>query len=498
VEVGFYGKLPSHGDFLRRRVSDAFVDGWDAWLRASVAASRAVMGERWTNVFLTSPVWRFVCTPRACGPAGVIGLMAPSVDRVGRCFPFTLVAELPPDVSVITTVRETAWFFDRADRLVVETLAQDHVDFETFNARVADLQDELESVGGSPRVTLDVAASAIVNEGTTGGWQFPIGSPALMGPVFEQLLSLRLAALYDPLALWWTEGSSIVEPGCLITRGLPDPERFAALLDGSWAASRWQTVTTRLEPAQTVSTRLDPAQDGTLVKGVPLSFRSVAATDVGRSRKTNQDAFLERSEVGVWVVADGVGGHRDGDVASRMVCDALADFEPHPSFADTVDAARRRLGEVNEQLLRSSKHAGLPDRSASTVALLLVRGGSCAMLWAGDSRVYRWRTGRLECLTRDHSAEKPDALTGGQTTNEITRAVGVEPTLSLDVERGDVRAGDRFLLCSDGLTRVVPEAQIQDWMQHADIRLAVEGLIQATLDAGAPDNVTVLIVEAWV
>ena len=102
----------------------------------------------------------------------------------------------------------------------------------------------------------------------------------------------------------------------------------------------------------------------------------------------------------------------------------------------------------------------------------------------------------MERLTRDHSAEESDELTGQQTTNEITRAVGIETTLSLDVERNAVQAGDRFLLCSDGLTRIIPEGQIQDWMQQADIRLAVDGLIRATLDAGAPDNVTVLIVEA--
>ena len=76
---GFYGKLPSHGDFLRRRVSDAFVDAWDAWLRECLAASRTALGARWLDVYLTSPAWRFVCAPGACGPAPVLGLLAPSV-----------------------------------------------------------------------------------------------------------------------------------------------------------------------------------------------------------------------------------------------------------------------------------------------------------------------------------------------------------------------------------------------------------------------------------
>ena len=102
MHVGFYGKLPSHGDFLRRRVSDGFVDAWDSWLRECLAASRTALGAKWLDVYLTSPAWRFVCAPGACGPAPVIGLLAPSVDQVGRYFPLTVVAELPEDVCLVT------------------------------------------------------------------------------------------------------------------------------------------------------------------------------------------------------------------------------------------------------------------------------------------------------------------------------------------------------------------------------------------------------------
>ena len=84
MQTGFYGKLPSHGDFIRRRVSDAFVDAWDAWLRECIAASRAALGPRWLDVYLTSPAWRFACAAGACGHTPVIGVVAPSVDQVGH------------------------------------------------------------------------------------------------------------------------------------------------------------------------------------------------------------------------------------------------------------------------------------------------------------------------------------------------------------------------------------------------------------------------------
>lgn len=128
--------------------------------------------------------------------------------------------------------------------------------------------------------------------------------------------------------------------------------------------------------------------------------------------------------------------------------------------------------------------------------MLLLRGARSAVLWAGDSRVYRWRGGTLEQLTRDHSLAELEG-TGALESSVITRAVGVEPDLELDVHRDAILPDDRFLLCSDGLTRVLSIEEISSWLENPDLRAAVDGLIQATLDAGAPDNVTVLIAEAY-
>jgi type VI secretion system protein ImpM len=234
LEVGFYGKLPSHGDFLRRRVSDAFVGVWDGWLQECLTASRTSLGDRWLDVYLTSPVWRFACAKGICGPAPVIGVMVPSVDRVGRYFPLTLVAELPPETpQLLTAVVRAQPFFDGAERLVIETLESEHIDFESFDEQLIRLGAAIDSV--APNVVLDSASSPILDDGAEG-WQIPIGSTADLNETFTQLMSERLTALYDPLALWWTEGSAIVQPSALLVRGLPHPDSFAALLDGSTVA----------------------------------------------------------------------------------------------------------------------------------------------------------------------------------------------------------------------------------------------------------------------
>jgi type VI secretion system protein ImpM len=488
VQVGLYGKLPSHGDFLRRRTSDAFVAALDPWLQECMSASRAALGDRWLDIYLTCPAWRFAGAAGACGPAPVIGLMVPSVDRVGRYFPLTLVAELPAEATVIGAVMMSGQFFGRAERLIIETLEAEYVDFESFDERVIQLADDLLPLKIGPRVVLDPAAAGILGDNGATRWQVPIDSPQTLAPVFEQMLSHRLSAVYGPFMCWWTDGSSIVEPSCLITRGLPLPDSFPALLDGSWGRYGWQSTPAQVER--------DAAPETLAGEAALPWIRSAAATDVGRVREINEDAFIERPESGLWVVADGLGGHSDGENASRMVCDAFADFVQVGSLEDTIEAVRRRLAEVNEHLVRAAARSLLGDRSGSTVVALLVRGTRCAVLWAGDSRAYRFRGGRLEQLTEDHSFSGPRGPAGPIQTHAVTRAVGAHAALVVDVVRDDIRVGDRYLLCSDGLTRALPEAQIRGWMEHPDPRAAADGLIKATLDAGAPDNVTVLITDA--
>jgi type VI secretion system protein ImpM len=489
IEVGLYGKLPSHGDFLRRRVSDGFVRVWDEWLQECIASSRSALGERWLDIYLTSPVWRFAAEAGAFGPVPILGLMAPSVDRVGRYFYLTLVAELPEGINILAAVTDAAAFFESAERLVVETLAADVVDFAAFDEQVARLGYELEPVIEQSRLVLDLGADAVLDGPVENGWQVPINSALEIGTAFHEILAHRLSARFGPLALWWTDGSAVVSPGCLLVKGRPDPDAFTALLDGSWSQRRWQSVSAHVE--------LSESSHDTLVEESPPRFRSAASSDVGRVRSINQDSYLERSEVGVWLVADGLGGHSDGEVASRMVCDALADFTPDASFEQTIEAAQGRIQQVNTHLVRAATRALNSVGSGSTVVALLTRGSRCAVLWAGDSRLYRWRSGRLEQLTRDHSLAAEGGSTNGDNANAVTRAVGGEPTLLLDQYRDRVLGGDRFLLCSDGLTRTLSDDKIAAWMAEEDIREAVDGLIEDTLDAGAPDNVTALIVEAY-
>jgi protein phosphatase len=231
-------------------------------------------------------------------------------------------------------------------------------------------------------------------------------------------------------------------------------------------------------------------------------WTSVAQTDVGRVRSRNEDACLAQPQRGLWVVADGMGGHAFGDVASRTVVEALDRLAPPTSLAHYVDAARATLVQVNGTLRAEARARHVPVMG-STVVVLLAVGTEAACLWAGDSRIYLYRHGRLQQLTRDHSQAAAlqargvdaaaSAAVGG---NMITRAVGASDSLDVEVTTLSVRDGDIFLLCSDGLSNPVAEQDIRETLACGDCAQAAQTLVRMALENGGRDNVTVVVAQA--
>jgi type VI secretion system ImpM family protein len=411
--TGVYGKLPSHGDFVRRGLPQSFVTPWDEWLQTVVNAARASLGdEEFAALWDAALGWRFRLSPGACGEAAVAGVLLPSRDSVGRRFPVTLASlaepnAVPPDES---------WFAE------VERVGQAGRD-----------------QGDTVDVLLAALPGAPQNIGSPTGKSSPAG--------------------------WWTADGRHWE-----LSALPNVMQFRSMLQRprEHAAVRWTAS---------------------------------AASHPGTVRTRNEDAFIDRGDIGLWAVADGAGGHESGDIASAAVVAALAAIPADLTAGEVLAQVRLKLGEAHADLQRraQSKASSSSPGPATTVVVMMVHGDHFACLWAGDSRAYLMRDGTLCQVTRDHSLvqEMVDAgmLAPGEAeshsqANVITRAVGSQDELLLDKVFGRLLPSDVLLLCTDGLFKAVPHSEIARILTTGG---RSEELLDQALRASARDNVTLLV-----
>ena len=231
-------------------------------------------------------------------------------------------------------------------------------------------------------------------------------------------------------------------------------------------------------------------------------WQSDAITDVGKVRKLNEDSILERSEDGLWVVADGMGGHSAGDLASQLIVNSLAKLDTGVTLPDFVERVEEAVQNVNDRLFAVANAHN--QTSGSTVVMLLTSGSHAVVMWAGDSRCYLLRDGQLRQVTTDHTQielfiakgllTRAEAA-GHPSSNMVTRAVGVTDCLLLEMDLLELHDDDHFLLCSDGLDKHLTDDEIAQQLLGDDPARVARSLIDLTLARGAMDNVSVCVVK---
>jgi len=235
-----------------------------------------------------------------------------------------------------------------------------------------------------------------------------------------------------------------------------------------------------------------------------IHLRCASYSHIGMVRKINEDAFLDLPRHGLWAVADGMGGHAAGDYVASFIVDSLRGVQPDQMLPNYTCALRTALARVNEEVREETLRRGV-SMMGSTVVVLAVRRNRGVCLWAGDSRLYRLRDGKLQCVTRDHSyvqsLQDSGLLSAAEArvhprANVVTRAVGVEDGLELDMIQLEILPGDVYLLCSDGLNRVAEDHEMRDLLGHDDPSQVVRSLMHLGLTRGAPDNITAVVVRA--
>lgn len=225
IVQGFFGKIPSLGDFVTRDLPREFLDTWDEWLQRSVADSKAALGDAWLNTYLTSPIWRFVLLPGVCGERGWAGIMTPSVDRVGRYFPLTFASSLGEGVQPFQIIQDAGDWFAAAESLALTVLDEDHVDVDTLQSSVQALDNTVMLGSGNTRPALEGGEWGLRLSGIT--------DRTISSSVCHELVRFQVG----PYSVWWAAGSDDLAPMGLVSPDLPDPQCFARFLEGSWGDS---------------------------------------------------------------------------------------------------------------------------------------------------------------------------------------------------------------------------------------------------------------------
>jgi protein phosphatase len=252
-----------------------------------------------------------------------------------------------------------------------------------------------------------------------------------------------------------------------------------------------------------------------------LVLAAAALSHPGRQRADNEDAFGNFVDARLFLVADGMGGHNAGEVASAMAVDAIEGFfrsyhsEPHQPWPYPIDRSlslaanllRNGAKVANDKIRAAAAADRARTRMGTTVVAMAIGEERLAVAHAGDSRAYRFRAGNVKRLTRDHSvaeemrAARPEMSDEELATfahrNVVTRALGSKDDLEPAIYVSRVQPGDLYLLCSDGLWGVVPDGKIATVLATApDLETACQLLVDAANEAGGPDNITVLLVRA--
>ncbi len=412
---------------MQRRVPQEFVDVWDAWLQESLHATRRRLGERWLAAYLTSPIWRFVLAEGVCDGSPHAGVMVPSVDRVGRYFPLTILAPLAVGSCVLEIAcgAGRSWF-DAAERLALGALEASDLDLDAFDAEVEALEafDARSELAQSSRLMELMARSAFASGGSQWHISMPGETPQRAANAFA---SIELERAFRPCALWWTQGSDAIGPGWLVTRGLPAPASFAAMLSGEWREVGWSSIELAPQdaragvsgaseaPARAVDDPVGTPAAGATLRTAPMLEITAAHPQPARDPGADSEPrFVTRPEIGLWGVIrleDGpslLGANSAQPGGLDLIADSAHDLAPQATLTVLVEETRRML-----QRARAFTGGPATTRGGACAALFfLAQGSECALVWIGAMQAVRVRGGTAVPVLADESEGKFAAPSG--------------------------------------------------------------------------------------
>ncbi len=227
--IGLYGKLPAYGDFIFRNLDSSFITPWDEWLQHFISGSQEQMGEDWLDVYLTSPIWRFVLSPGVIDDKVWAGLMMPSVDRVGRYFPISLVKSFAANVNPVKFMQEQKNWFNEIEAYCLSAL----------NGNMD--ADALVDVCREVDLSIMEDYQATFNLGEMGPMLFALDADdEKLNQALPYILNASLSSSLSSFSLWQTSGSQLISPMLFSCQGLPPIGSLASMIDGQWQQRDWK------------------------------------------------------------------------------------------------------------------------------------------------------------------------------------------------------------------------------------------------------------------
>ena len=493
---GFFGKLPCNGDFIQYNVAQEWLDSWDQWMQACIFESRAALQGEWLNAYLAGPIWRFVLSEGACGSGAYAGVIVPSVDRVGRYFPLTLVRQLDSGWNPLDVAVCWAPWFEQLEHCACGALDAPDLRLEDFVSQLGQIQDPL-----TVAVPTSIDSELFHNSG------FPSASPQWqMTLQSADHLQLDVAALayreiyrhLRPVTLWWTAGAERVQSSWLLARGLPNPGSFAAMLDGSWRGSAWAQANpgavVSLPERHPAPAEAPPAEPVVTPLMASLEARAHLPTASPSDIEGNHAAYVVRPEIGLWAVIAPNGGITVS--ATRAVADALQDVGPAATLTLLAESVRQQLMRISHQLADETARNPLNPAGLADVLAVVRLEAECAYICAGDAQVLRLRDGVALPMIGEPAAARASG-------SDLIALVAAHPAGSTDpcgssdldhlpVVYDRARAGDAWLLCA---SHGVPDAATAAFSRGEDAATSMDRLVREFAAAGGGRPPPFMMVE---
>jgi type VI secretion system protein ImpM len=480
LQIGFFGKLPSLGDFASRRLSGDFVAGWDHWLQQGISTARDALGGEWAETYTRAAAWRFALEAGACGPHAWIGALIPAHDRVGRQFPLTIGCRLSSEACALMAAAQAERWYLAAEDVLSQALSEG-TSIESFDAAVSNLAPLLPASGLGISAAPDLMACEHILQ-SDGAFRSPLPSRGL-DCLLAQMCAERLARSAPPLSVFWCE-STAAEPLLYTSRGLPAPRlwvewlrlpRRPALPEAGAEAPVVEAPAVEAPAAEAISAELM----GASISGPGVAF--VEPLPVTRRRHV----LISDARPGAALAVAAISSTLQSQVDARLA--------QVTSLLGQWSAPADLLLEDLAALVADLPFGDYPPVSIHLAAFLPLTTG-CLFAWSGAGAVYRLRERDLEHLSPDPQAAKSSGEGSLLDLVQASSAATASGTMELKrVYAPTPGFQDRYLLCADAAYASLSREQLVSALAASAPALAAEQLCEA-LGARASTTAPALIV----